>query len=306
MKRWLRAIGFYRGFLLVSFMPMGLGTVLAWQAGAPFDGRIFLATMVGVWLLHAGSNLLNDYFDHLSGTDDRNPIQTPFSGGTRVIQEGLLPPAAIRTAGFVAYGAGIAVFLALAPWVGWRLLGLAAFGLLVGWSYTAQPIRLAYRGWGELFIGLVFGPAIVLTGYYAQTREFSLVAGWTGAILGLWTAAIITINELPDYDADRQAAKRNLVVRFGRRFGLRLWAALLYVGFAALVAGIFLGVLPAGMVLGVLALPLVVRLVDGANPALENLDDNIRVCARTIQYEIAFWALLAGGLIAGRLLGAGA
>lgn len=303
MDKWLRAIGFYRGFLLTSFMPVCLGTLLAWHEGVRLSWPLAVGAMVAVWLFHAGTNLLNDYYDHLSGADDDNPVKTPFSGGTLVIQEGLLSAEQVRFAGYLSFALGGVAFAALSLFVGWWLWALAVFGFVSGWGYTARPVWLAYRGWGELMIGLNFGPALVLTAYFVQTGELSSTALCAGLVMGFWTAAIITINELPDFEADRRAGKRNLVVRWGRRFGLKVWAALLYLSFATLVAGLFLDVLPRGMVLGALALPLVVRLIDRSDDAPRDLEVNVAACAATIKYEILYWALLSGGVLASHLPG---
>ncbi len=303
MKTWLRAIGFYRGFLLVSLIPTSLGAAVAWQQGAPLNWPLFALTMVAVWFFHAGTNLFNDYFDHVSGTDDNNAVQTPFSGGTRVIQDGLLKPEQIRRAGGIAYLIGAPLFIWLASLTGWPVLALAAFGFAAGYFYTAKPVWLAYRGWGELTIGVTFGPAIVATSAYVQAGRISGAALLVGVMVGLWAAAIIAINEIPDYAADKAAGKRNLVVRFGPPFGLTLWAALLYVAVALLVAGIFLGVLRPQMVIAVLVLPLVIRLTDKARGGIEKLDDLVALCGNTIKSEMALWALLMAGLLCSRLLG---
>jgi 1,4-dihydroxy-2-naphthoate polyprenyltransferase len=306
MNKWLRALGVYRGFLITSLMPVSLGTILAWREGDGLNWPMAVATMIAVWLFHAGTNLLNDYYDHLSGADDRNPIRTPFSGGTRVIQDGLISAEQIRFAGYLCFAVGGVLFAVLSVFAGWWLWALAVFGFFSGWGYTAKPIWLAYRGWGELLIGLNFGPALVWTGYFVQTGELAAPPFWAGMAMGLWTAAIITINQLPDFEADRQSGKHNLVARWGKRFGLRLWAALLYLSLATIAGGIFLGVLPATAVPALLVTPLVVRLVDGSGKALGDLDANVAVCGATIKYEIVFWALLVGGLLAGRLPGVGA
>lgn len=306
MKRWLRAIGVYRGFLLTSFMPTALGVTLAWRAGFGPDWPLFGLTMLAVWLFHAGTNLTNDYYDHVSGADDINEIRTPFSGGTRVIQEGLLTPRRIRNAGYMCFALGWVLFFILAArTTGWVLLP-ALFGFLSGWLYTARPVWLAYRGLGELMIGLNFGPAVVLTAYLIQTGTVALPPLWAGMVMGCWTAAIITINQLPDFEADRQAGKRNLVARFGKLFGLRLWASLLYLSLSFLIAGVFVRALPPDMILGVLTLPLVIRLIDRSPAALDDLPATIAACGNTIKYEVLTWALMLAGLLAAGLTGIGA
>jgi len=306
MKKWLRAIGVYRGFLLTSFMPTALGTALAWRAGVGPDWPLFGLPLLAVWCFHAGTNLTTDYYDHLSGADDINEIRTPFSGGTRVIQEGLLPPRQIRNAGYLSFAIGWMLFAMLAfLTTGW-IIALAVFGFLSGWLYTARPIWLAYRGLGELMIGLNFGPAVVLTAYLVQTGRPALPPLWAGLVMGCWTAAIITINQLPDYEADKQTGKRNLVARYGKRFGLRLWASLLYLSLSFLIAGVFVRILPPDMILGVLVLPLVTRQIDRSPAALDDLEATVAACGNTIKYEVLFWALMLAGLLAVGLAGIGA
>jgi len=302
MKKWLRAIGFYRGFLLVSFIPVSLGAAVAWQQEGVFYWPIFALALVAVWFFHAGANLLNDYYDHVSGADDNNPVKTPFSGGTLVIQDGLLPPAQIKIAGRAAFAVGALLFIWLSALTGWPMFLLAVFGFLAGYLYTTRPVWLAYRGWGELMIGLAFGPALVATGEYTQGGRISTEAVLIGVLVGLWAAAIITINEIPDYVADKAAGKRTLVVRFGPQFGLTLWASLLYLSVALLIGGIYIGVLPPQMVIALLALLFVIRLTEAARGGVDKLDDLVALCGNTIKSEVFFWALLLAGLFSSRLL----
>jgi 1,4-dihydroxy-2-naphthoate octaprenyltransferase len=302
MKKWLRAIGFYRGFLLVSLIPVSLGAAVAWQQEGIFHLPLFALTLVAVWFFHAGTNLLNDYYDHVSGADDNNPVKTPFSGGTLVIQEGLLPPEQIKIAGRAAFAVGGLLFIWLSALTGWPMFFLAVFGFLAGFLYTTKPVWLAYRGWGELMIGLAFGPALVATGAYTQCGRISAEALLIGVLVGLWAAAIITINEIPDYVADRTAGKRTLVVRFGPQFGLTLWASLLYLSVALLIGGIFVGVLPPQMVIAMLVALFVVRLTEAARRGVNKLEDLVALCGNTIRSEVIFWALLLAGLLSSRLL----
>lgn len=298
MGAWLRAIGFYRGFLLVSFMPVSLGAAVGWWQSGHFSLPLFLLTLAAVWCFHVGTNLTNDYYDHLSGTDDINQVKTPFSGGTRVIQEELIEPERIKQAGLAAFAAGVPLFLILAWLSGWFVIALMVFGFLSGYFYSAKPVWLAYRGWGEVMIALTFGPAMALTGSYAQSGQISLTVFFAGLLVGLWAAAIITINEIPDYVADKAAGKRNLVVRFGVQAGLMLWAAALYTCLGLLLAAVFFGWLPRQAVLALVALPVVIRLTDKARRGIENLDDLIALCGGTIKGEIFFWALLTAGTLA--------
>ena len=92
-KIWLRAMRV--PFFTATIIPVALGSVIAWHDTASFLWVRFWLTMAGAVLIHAGTNLANDYFDHITGCDEANPTPTPFSGGSRVIQEGLITPRSI-------------------------------------------------------------------------------------------------------------------------------------------------------------------------------------------------------------------
>ena len=166
--------------------------------------------------LHAGANLTNDYFDHISRNDWVNKNPTPFSGGSRYIQQGILSPKAILLAALLALAAGAAigiVIVLLTRSVFILILGL--IGLLGGFFYTASPIRLGYRSVGEPVIALLFGLLPVYGSYYLQTETIDIIPLLPAVIVGILIFLVILINEFPDVAADAAVNKRTLVVRFG-------------------------------------------------------------------------------------------
>ena len=90
LKIWSKALR--APFFTATIIPVALGSVVAWHDTDIFMWVRFIITMLGALLIHAGTNLANDYFDHLSGCDEANSTPTPFSGGSRVIQDGLIAP----------------------------------------------------------------------------------------------------------------------------------------------------------------------------------------------------------------------
>ena len=295
--RWLRAIGFYRGFLLVSFIPVSLAFSIAWWETGVFSPGIYLWTQLAVWAVHVGSNLINDYYDHVSGTDDINEVHTPFSGGTRVIQEGLLDPQPIRRVGYLSLAAGGSALVALAAVRGWPIALLTVLGVGCGIAYSARPVWLAYRGLGEFTLGLAFGPLLVMTGYYAQTRTLSSTAVVVGCVMGLLSAAIITINEVPDILADRAARKMNLVARYGRSFGLVLWASLLWGAMTLLLAGAVGGLLPLPTMIVLIMVVPIFAITRRAEMATKQLEGVVGRCRATILTQVGTWFLLLAGFV---------
>ncbi|MCX7597799.1 MAG: prenyltransferase, partial [Armatimonadetes bacterium] len=145
-------------FFTASVVPVAVaGAYVRWRDGTCPLG-LWLATGLGLVLLHAAANLLNDYFDHLSGADEVNTMfVAPFTGGARFIQRGLLLPEEVLFAGLFCLAAGSVIGLYLSAVRGWAVLGLGILGVVTLFFYTAPPLKLGYRGLGELMIGLDFG-----------------------------------------------------------------------------------------------------------------------------------------------------
>ena len=78
-------------FLTATLVPVVLGGAAAWHDFNVFSWPLFFLASFGAIFIHLGVNLSNDYFDHISGNDEANKAPTPFSGGSRVIQEKLIP-----------------------------------------------------------------------------------------------------------------------------------------------------------------------------------------------------------------------
>jgi 1,4-dihydroxy-2-naphthoate octaprenyltransferase len=247
-------------FFTASLVPLLLGTAVAWVRDGEFHFFYSLLTFVGVLSLHAGANMSNDYFDHKSGTDDINvEFGGHLTGGSRLIQMGVIRPRQVLLEALAYYAVGSLVGLYLGwargPWV----LAIGLLGILSGYFYTAPPVMLAARGLGEVVVGLNFGTLIALGTYYVQTGQLA----WEPAIAALpasfLLAGVLYINEFQDMVADKAAGKNHLVVRQGRQRAVPGYALIM----AAAYASIILGVLAAGVtpfaLLGLLPVPLAWR-----------------------------------------------
>lgn len=240
-------------FLTATLVPVLVGTALAWRVG-PLDWTVAGLALVGAALFHLGTNTLNDYFDQ--DADAANPTPTPFTGGSRVIQRGLLSARTMLGLSVTCFGAGIAIGLLLAYWTGWDLLWLGLAGFLLGVAYTAPPIRLAHRGLGELATAAGFGPIMVLGAYYVQTGSYAAAPAAASIPLAALIAAVLYVNEFPDVEGDAKVGKDTLVVRLGLERAVLGYALLLVIAYGGLVAAVVAGILPPLSLLGLLAAPL--------------------------------------------------
>ena len=229
--------------------------------------------------------------------DLNNPIVTPFSGGTHVVEEGKLTPDALHRGSLLAFGLGMAVFATFLPLVGWPAFACAAAGAALGYAYTAPPFRLCYRGFGEFTVAVVDGPLIALTVCYTQTARFSPGALATGLVLGLLASAILTMNEFPDIVVDRRGNKRNLVVPLGLPRAAILHSALLLAGFALLIVVVLLGALPRACVFGLCGLASAIPVMRIPKTDLENVDALTRACGGTIRTQMLTWLFMCTGFV---------
>lgn len=206
---------------------MLLGTALAWSWDV-FALLPALAALVGALLLQIGTNLANDYYDHVQGADT-----AARAGPVRASAAGLLAPKAVRNAAFSTFGLAALVGLYLV-WVGgWPILAIGAAGILSGIFYTASKKSIAYIGLGEVFVFVFFGPIAVAGTVYVQSLTWEPFALAWGVPLGLLAAAILVVNNLRDIPTDAAAGKKTVAVRIGEAMTRRLYFAL--VG-AAIVA----------------------------------------------------------------------
>lgn len=238
---------------LASFASMFLGAAAAAAAGPLAWGWLAL-TVTGIFALEAAKNASGEVFDYDSGTDlaIRPEDRSPFSGGKRVLVEGLLTRSetwGIALAGYLlAILAGIVLVIFRADGVLW--LGVA--GTAMAFYYHAPPFRLSYRGWGEVTVAVCYGPLIACGTYLVQRGVLDAPVILASLPLGLLIAAFLIANEFPDLSADRASGKRTLVVRLGRAGG-----GYLYVGVVAgallLALGLPLMGLPWTTLIGMIA-----------------------------------------------------
>jgi 1,4-dihydroxy-2-naphthoate octaprenyltransferase len=258
-------------FLTATIIPVLLGIVIAASHGA-FDLVSAALTVIGASFVQLGLNVANDVFDTVQGADDANVTPTRFSGGSRVIQYGLVTlrqMASIATAFYVA--AGLVGLVLLATRGSTALLVIGVVGFLVSLGYTAPPLKFVYRGLGELAVAIGFGPLMLLGAYVVQTRGALAWEPFVASVpIALLVALILYVNEIPDRRGDAHAGKRTLPVRFSRSAIVNGYNWAVIAAYVVLVAGVVLGVLPIPTLLMLLTIPLARRVSAGLTPNYDN------------------------------------
>jgi 1,4-dihydroxy-2-naphthoate polyprenyltransferase len=238
--------------LTAAAAPVLLGTGLAMARDAHRLGPA-LAALLGALLIQVGTNLANDYYDHVRGGDTPERI-----GPLRVTQAGLLPPNTVRNGAFGVLGAALVVGIYLA-WVGgWPIVVVGLASLMCAVAYTGGPFPLAYNGLGDLFVFVFFGLVAVGGTYWVQALSFDAQVLLAGAGMGALATAILVVNNLRDLDTDGRAGKRTMAVRLGRSWTKVEFGLLLAAGFAVPPVGVALFGWPLSTLVAFLAgLPLV-------------------------------------------------
>lgn len=225
---WVRAVR--APFFTATVVPILLGAVIAYgdlkEQGSASDWSwgIFLLALLGGMMAQAGTNLANDYGDHSSRADEWNQVPSPFNGGSRIIQAGLMAPWKVLLAAGLMFLGTVAIGLQLNESIGGALFAatpLLWFGLLgvgLGVLYTLTPLRLAYTGFGELAIAMGFGPVMVLGTHFVLTAGHQDQWTWQQPLLAsipvaVFVTLIVWINQFQDVPSDDAAGKRNWVVR---------------------------------------------------------------------------------------------
>lgn len=285
-------------FFTATIVPVVLGAALTWARTGTLHLGYLVLTLIGAVALHAGTNMSNDHWDHKWGSDEVNvEFANPFTGGSRLIQMGLVKPEEMlwQGIGFFVLGGLMGLFLAFTR--SWAVLWLGAVGAFCGYFYTAPPFRLARTGVGELAVGLCFGPLMALGVYVVQTQHL----GWEPVIaaipVGLLIALVLWINEFQDMRADAAVGKNHLVVRLGRRRAATLYGVLLALAYLSIAAGVLLaGVTPFALA-GLLTVPLALRAYAIAREHYDHPKELTPANALTVRIHLLTGLLLALGYL---------
>ena len=297
---WLKAMRV--PFFTAAVVPVMVGAGAAWWQKGEFHLGLFLLTALGMMAVQGGANMINDYFDHLTGNDDRNTEFSMFSGGSRVIQEGLVKPKAERNAALLAFGVGAGIGLYLAYLRGWEIIAIGVAGIFLAYFYTAPLICIVATGLGELAIALGFGVLPVLGAYFVQTQTFSWEAFWLSLPVASLVAAILYINEFPDLKSDQEAQKYTLVVRLGKKNALWGYLFLMLFPYLLVLCGVIIKILPYPTLLILLTLPLALKALGNAWKNYGETPKLLPSNALTILTHLTSGILLTVGAILNRMI----
>ena len=310
-KLWLFATRF--PFLSATLVPVMVGATAAWwftggQDGGAWHWGYFGLTLIGVAFMHLGTNMHNDYFDFVQGTDRINENRTPLSGGSPWIVAGKLEAKDVNRAAWLCWSGAIVIGLYLTYQLGYEILIFGLIGFMGGYFYTAPPLKLAHHAVGELFIWLCFGPLVTAGAYFVIAGELNALAFMVGLVPGFLTANIVYIAQFPDHEADKQAGKHHLVVRLGKERAVPGYMALAAAAYVTILVGVALHLagfemFPATVLVALLTLPLQLAAIKVLKAQFDRVQELIPGIGMTIQINLFTGLLFFVGLLAAGLMG---
>jgi 1,4-dihydroxy-2-naphthoate octaprenyltransferase len=230
-------------FLGGGFVMYGLGAALAAYAGAAVDWRRYAWGQLAVTAIQLATHYSNDYFD--VAADKANTTPTRWSGGSRVLVDGSVPPEIALATAFALTAVALAVVVRFASGPFPRAV-VPGVLLMIGlsWAYSAPPLRLCALGLGELTT------AAVVT-FLVPWLGFVLQAGVTSSLLALAVIppcalqfVMLLAIEFPDAAGDAATGKRTLVVRLGGPWSARLYVLVVSAAYLTLPLWVSYGLSP--------------------------------------------------------------
>jgi len=248
-----------------SLFPAILAVCMASVSGI-FSLYLGILAILGVMFGHLSMNLFDDYFDYkVKGTDFRDKMAREgfrariakceyLTSGKATLKQLLIAcfvfsAISVLCASIIFIERGIVIL--------YYVLALAVLGI----SYSGKPLKLSYRGLGELMIGLIFGPLSMTGVYYSACGMFNWSVVFISIPVGLLVANIVYVHAIMDYEPDKKVGKMTFAVLLGskkRMLGALL--SILVISYLSIITGIFLKYLSLYYFLTLLTLPMAISL----------------------------------------------
>jgi 1,4-dihydroxy-2-naphthoate octaprenyltransferase len=279
--------------LTATLSPLLVGTSVAVYEGTFRPVNFLLALLAGLFL-QIGANYLNEYFDYRYGLDSPESL-----GASTVIFRAEMSARQVCGGGLVCFALACLPGLGLVVLCGPAILLFGLVGIAIAYCYSAGPVALARRGLGDVMVYLAMGLLMTWGAFYVQVPGWSWSTFFASVPVGLLVTAILNMNNVRDYQDDRQVRKLTLPVRFGQTFGTRYHACLLSGSYLAVTLFVVLKWLPVDTLIVWITFPLAFLNVRAVLTASDRLAF-VHAIKRTSLLHLQFGVVLAVGLVLAR------
>lgn len=206
--------------LTASLIPLLLGAAVAYAVTGTINWFLFILTLLGGVMIQAGTNMINDWKDADRDSENVEGIR-PFTGGSRMIQLGLISRADMGFFGILLSGVAALIGVYLVMVSGWGLVPLILYGLLAGVFYTGAKGKFSFinmaPGVAEFLIATTYGVLMTMGSFYVQSGFYSLQIFLLSLPVAILVTNVLLINQFQDADSDLKTGKQTLVVRVGKK-----------------------------------------------------------------------------------------
>lgn len=229
-------------FIAASVLPFLFGSFIVRKN---FNFLGFALGLLAAISTHISANLINDYVDSRTGADWHDKKSYQFFGGSKLIQQNIFSEKFyLATAIIFALVSAISVILLSVVLRSYFVLGIYVAIVILSWFYSVSPLRFSYNKVGEIAIFFLFGPALVMGGYFIQTGIFPDLKSFLLSLpFGIFTTAILFANEVPDFCDDQKSAKFTWVSLIGPKNSFKLYYFLIFAGFFSILLNVILSFL---------------------------------------------------------------
>jgi 1,4-dihydroxy-2-naphthoate octaprenyltransferase len=279
-----------------SATPVVVGSAVAYHAGE-FHPVLFLLTLLAAMGIHAATNLVNDYYDHVRGVDADQPI-----GPGGAIQQGALSPRSVLRGALVLFACSALLGIWLVAVRGWPIILIGALSVLAGYAYTGGPLPLGYVGLGDVVVFVFMGLVAVGGTYFVHTGTLSAAAVWAGVPVAALVDGILVVNNLRDLSNDRAKGKRTLATFIGAGATRAHYLMLLALTYASTLVAVIAGILPPPALLIFLTVPAAWAAWEVVRRESAPLPLTLGGIRATAQLHMRVGVLLSAGLVLSRMV----
>jgi 1,4-dihydroxy-2-naphthoate polyprenyltransferase len=273
----------------LSLVSVSVGTLIAAETGPILWGWYVLAC-VGIICFHGTANVLNDYFDthyHVDQSDSPTAKYRPHP-----LLSGAFTPRQLLVEGIVLMTATIIIGLILSYARSGLVFWTGLIGFLASVFYTAGPVKYKYRGFGEFFVFLMWGPFMVEGAYAVQRQALSGKALLISIPFGVLVAMVLMANNIRDIAYDSRQPIKTISMILGREKSIRLYAGFILAAYVFVTGMVILHVVSPWALLVFISLPKAISLVKTFMKQVPDAADAI-----TGQFNTAFGVLFIAALI---------
>lgn len=254
-------------------------TAVALSSGTGhFSWLAAIVSVLGVMFAHLGMNLLDDWFDYYKGSGEarKKAASEGFRGRMTkypYLTSGEATPKQLLVAVCVFLGIAAVMGCIVLAARGWMILWWMLVGFIIGYSYSGGPLKLGFRGLGEMVIFIMFGPLMMTGVYYAITGEVTPKIVWLSAAVGLLVTNIVYTHSVLDAVPDKKMGKFTMAHLMGSDKGMLVLSSVLnLLPYILVTAGVILGQLHIAYLAVLLVLPVSVWLVKSLSCFVSHVD----------------------------------